>query len=118
MPGIEFTSLGLNVREGRLATSLAYYYLDLRITMAEMNLAFACLFFRYEFPAGILEGVDFACLFMLLISTSIQSYLIADLREKMDFPRKHPWLTGNFIVVLISFVDLIISINLGNDSYR
>ncbi|XP_039262935.2 two pore channel protein 2-like [Styela clava] len=73
---------------------------------------------RYTFPAGLLEGVEFACLLMLLTSTIIQSYLAADMQNKRDFPKKQPWLTGSFIVVFLALTDIIISLALGNNVYR
>ncbi|CAF0975108.1 unnamed protein product [Brachionus calyciflorus] len=61
---------------------------------------------KYEFPCGILESVDIFCLFLFFLDASIKSYLIG--RKQVI---KSPWLIAYFFVLVISFVDCIVSLS-------
>nr|CAB3267179.1 two pore calcium channel protein 2-like [Phallusia mammillata] len=73
---------------------------------------------RVEMPDGFTEGIEVFCLIILLISNIIQCYLTTSRNSQKSFFRQNPWLTGGFIVLLLSFVDVVISLVLGNDVYR
>ncbi|CAK8675643.1 unnamed protein product [Clavelina lepadiformis] len=73
---------------------------------------------RFELPHGITEGIEILCLVILTVSNIIQGYLSTHKESQVPFLKRNPWLTGGFIVLLLSFADVIVSLVLGNDSYR
>ncbi|XP_002122201.2 LOW QUALITY PROTEIN: two pore channel protein 2 [Ciona intestinalis] len=72
---------------------------------------------RVVLPPGYTEGVELVCLVILCIDTIVQSYLVTKHYER-SFLRQYPWIAGGYVVLMISFIDVVISLALGNTVYR
>uniref|UniRef100_H2YUA3 Ion transport domain-containing protein n=1 Tax=Ciona savignyi TaxID=51511 RepID=H2YUA3_CIOSA len=72
---------------------------------------------RVILPPGYTEGVELVCLLILAVDSIVQSYLVTKHHSKHFF-RQYPWICGGFMVLLISFIDVMVSLALGNTVYR
>jgi len=76
-------------------------------------------FCRFTFPYGFTEGIEIVCLFILTFSGIVQGYLSTyGNKTKLSFVKSNPWLAGGYLVLILSIVDVIISLVLGNQVYR
>ena len=59
------------------------------------------------------------CLFILAFSGIVQGYLSTyGKKTQISFIKSNPWLVGGYLVLILSFIDIIISLVLGNQVYR
>ncbi|XP_059960362.1 two pore channel protein 2 isoform X2 [Mesoplodon densirostris] len=61
----------------------------------------------WEPPCGLTEGVEALCLLVFAADVSVKSYLVGWVQF-----RKNPWLLAYLVVLLVSFVDWIVSLSL------
>ena len=59
------------------------------------------------------------CLVILTFSGIVQGYLSTNgNKTRLSFIKSNPWLAGGYLILILSIVDVIVSLVLGNHVYR